>query len=295
MIKKNLTKKLFSLTMALLMIFSISVASTAATTIEDTYTQEGDSGVSTITLPGLYGDMLMIYYPSDMSEGNYPLITWGNGTFTNPTAYSELLTHVASYGFIIVCSYNSNQGTGILMENAADYMILQNSNPFSRFYNKVDIENIAAMGHSQGACGAVNVANSASYIDTVIPMSLVAEDTLDTLGVSCDVTQLTVPTFLTSGVNETVVMAPPYVTAGYYNDMLSNNPNQPVVKASLNFAMHNEMTDDYGNPERYFGYITAWLMYQLKGDTTAASAFVGSNPEISSNYSWLFVDINNIQ
>lgn len=287
------TKRIVSLVVALVMVLSLSISSIAATTIEDTYKVAGANSVSTTTVTGYNGDTLMIFYPTNMT-GEYPLITWGNGTFTNPTYYTDLLSHVASYGFIIVASYDSNQGTGELMVNAADYMIAENSNPNSMFYNKVDVENIAAMGHSQGACGAVNATVAASYIDTVIPMSLVSLATLSTLGVTCDVTKITVPTFLTCGTNETWAMAPPFVMNGFYNDMIRNNSKQPVVKASLDWSMHNDMQDS-GSPDRYKGYITAWLMYQLKGDTTAAGAFAGRNPELPTNSSWSNVAINNIK
>lgn len=293
MVRGIKVKKIVSIILVISMVMALSLATFAATTIEDIYKVAGSNSVTTTTETGYNNDTLMIYYPTNL-DGNYPLITWGNGTWANPTQYSELLTHIASYGFIIVCSYDSDQGTGELMKNAADYMIEENDDPNSMFYNKIDTDNIAAMGHSQGACGAVNVATSASYIDTVIPMSLVSESTLDSLGVSCDVTQITVPTLLTDGENETSIMAPPYVTAGYYYSMITNNIFQPVVKASLTGAGHNEMMNFYGNPERYFGYITAWLLFQLKGDTTARAAFAGNNPEILNNSNWIYVDINNI-
>ncbi len=31
------------------------------------------------------------------------------------------------------------------------------------------------------------------------------------------------------------------------------------------------------------GYMTAWFMWQLQGDTEAANAFIGENPEIMNN------------
>lgn len=293
MVKKNVVKRILSLTLAAIMVMSLSMTAIAATTIEDTYEVAGSYSVSTTTVTGYNNDTLVIYYPTNLT-GDYPLITWGNGTWTHPSNYSELLSHVASYGFIIVASYDSDQGTGELMVNAADYMIAENNNPNSMFYNKIDTYNIGAMGHSQGACGAVNAATSASYIDTVIPMSLVSQATLSTLGVSCDVTNITVPTLLTCGVNETWIMCPPFVMNDYYYDMINNNSNQPVVKAALDWSMHNDMQDS-GNPDRYKGYITAWLMFQLKGDTTAAGAFAGSSPELPTNSSWSYVRINNIQ
>lgn len=70
---------------------------------------------------------------------------------------------------------------------------------------------------------------------------------------------------------------------------------QPVAMAALTNAGHNESTDDYGNPERFFGYITAWFLYQLKGDETADGAFTGSGPEIAANDNWSDVAISGIK
>ena len=41
-----------------------------------------------------------------------------------------------------------------------------------------------------------------------------------------------------------------------------------------------------GNPGGELGYATAWLAYQLLGDTTAAAAFTGAHPELVSNSNW---------
>jgi hypothetical protein len=34
------------------------------------------------------------------------------------------------------------------------------------------------------------------------------------------------------------------------------------------------------------GYATAWLAYQLRADATAAAAFTGPHPELTSNPNW---------
>ena len=40
------------------------------------------------------------------------------------------------------------------------------------------------------------------------------------------------------------------------------------------------------------GYVTAWFMYWLKGDTEAGKAFWGDNAEILSNANWQDVNKN---
>ena len=40
------------------------------------------------------------------------------------------------------------------------------------------------------------------------------------------------------------------------------------------------------------GYMTAWMLYQLKGDQEAAKAFVGSDAEILTNSNWQDIEKN---
>jgi len=45
---------------------------------------------------------------------------------------------------------------------------------------------------------------------------------------------------------------------------------------------------DGGQPQGFLGYTTAWLMYQLRGDTTAEGAFFDptARPELVANTNW---------
>lgn len=289
------TRRLLSMALGVLMIFSLTVTAMGASTIETKYAAAGSFAVTTTTATGIDNDTLVIYHPTNMT-GSHPIITWGNGTFTNPTQYSKILSHISSYGFVIVCSYGSNQGKGTTMINAAQYMINENDNSSSKFYNKLDVNKIAAMGHSQGACGAVNVSTDPSFgsrIKTVVPISLVRPDTLRSLGVSCDVTKIgNKPTFLSCGTLELDSYASPKTVKTYYYDKMAA-ANLPVMMAARRYSGHNEIMD-YDSPERFKGYLTAWLMYQLKDDTYARGAFAGATPEIKTNTSWSNVAINNL-
>lgn len=285
MLKGNLTlKRLLSLTVVLIIVFSFSMTTIAASTIETYYAQTGPYSVSTITVTGLYNDTLVIYYPTNMTS-NHPIVTWGNGTYTNPTMYSVLLRHVASYGFVVVCSYGSNQGTGTKMINAAQYMVNRNGTSSSIFYNKLDVSNIGSMGHSQGACGAVNAATNSSLVKTCLSLSLVSQERLRSLGCSCDVTRLgNKPTLLFSGQYEGIY-ATIDVTQNYYNRMVARYI--PSAMAVLRNSGHNECMNS-GDPSRFKGYVAAWLLYQLKGNSYARRAFAGTNPEIKTNTNWIY-------
>jgi hypothetical protein len=61
-----------------------------------------------------------------------------------------------------------------------------------------------------------------------------------------------------------------------------------ILTSDGKLADHTSIQDtaDGGNPGGFFGYATAWLEYQLRGDATAAGAFTGPHPELLSNINW---------
>mgnify|MGYP003693599825 CR=1 FL=1 len=56
-----------------------------------------------------------------------------------------------------------------------------------------------------------------------------------------------------------------------------------AAKAAQKSAGHNEIQNA---STRLKGYVTAWMLYTLRGDTSARAAFVGSPPEINTNTAW---------
>lgn len=291
-------KRYLCFLLTILLIFNLTAVSTYAqgseNEIETTYGSSGKYEVATQTIAGLYYDSLMVYYPKYMTGEKFPLVIWGNGTFTNPTKYSKILTHLASQGYIIVCSWGDNQGNGVKMVNSGQAMLNYNNYFYSPFYQKIDISKIAVIGHSQGACGAVNTAISSIYgtrVKTIVLLSLVSKTNLSYLGCSCDVSAISnKPTLLLCGDSEDDGFATIPITKEYFQRM--SEKGVPVVMAALSNSGHNEITDEYGNPERYYGYLTAWLNWQLKGDELCRKAFTGDDAEIVKNSKWLNVNAN---
>jgi hypothetical protein len=110
-----------------------------------------------------------IYRPVNWAEGEkFPLITWGNGTCAQPEGYGTLLRFVASHGFIIVAANSRWVGEATRpMTKALDFMLAENADPESPYYQRIDPEKIGAMGHSQGS-GATATAASDARVKAVI-------------------------------------------------------------------------------------------------------------------------------
>jgi len=281
------------------------VASPAATSraqfpVDAAYSKPGPYAVTTGTVTAGPSDVIYrLYRPADYAALGFksPIVTWGNGTNAAPATYSTLLGHLASYGLTVIASTLANTGSGKQIDAAARYLIAQDATPHSVFDGNLDTSHVAAAGHSQGAGGATRAAtNDPALITTLMTFSLpntewVAPNPDCPTRQDCmfNPAQLTQPVFFisTHGLEDLVIASPETETAFY---------NSTTVQAALGIiqnsggapADHDSIQNvaDGGNPQGELGYATAWLAYQLRGDSLASTAFTGPHPELTSNPNW---------
>lgn len=257
------------------------------------------------------GNKYDLYYPTTLGAGGFkhPILTWGNGSFGKPSQVAYLLNHMASWGFVVIASEDPMTGSGQTILDAAKFLVSANSNSASIFFNKLDVSEIGAFGHSQGAGGAINaLIKSGGLIKTVIPIELPAQiwcafpPCLDTSSLT------TGSVFFIDGSLDIPISPPtqPPGTTGeqsieaYYNAV----PNSAAkIKGTLIGPSHNDVT---GQPDcktavqpcvngvyGYLGYPTAWMMYQLQNDNYAHGAFTSGTGEMFSQpLNWELVASN---
>jgi len=229
-----------------------------------------------------------LYYPEDYAALGFksPIVTWGNGTWATPPYYSTLLGHLASYGFSVIGATSRETGSGVEIGDAAHYLVTQAGTAGSAFYGNLDVTRVAAAGHSQGAGGATLAAlNNPALIKTLMTFSLPITYWLN----GPSIAQLTRPAFLSSthGIFDSVI-APPVIERIFYETLTVPAALGIILDSDGKRADHASIEDTAygGNPGGELGYATAWLAYQLLGDTTAAAAFTGAHPELVSNSNW---------
>lgn len=115
------------------------------------------------------------YDPNGISvlPGKHPLVVFGHGQYsagypTNYLGMSKLMEHLASWGYICISvnldvlqggwsAYDSGiPQRGELMLHAIEFMLEQNADDGSIFYDKIDVDKIALIGHSRGGGGAIS-------------------------------------------------------------------------------------------------------------------------------------------
>ncbi len=251
-----------------------------------------------------------VWYPKELKDGNkkYPLVVMANGTGIKASQYKEVFTHLASWGFIVIGNEDENSRSGKSSSESLDFILQKNAESGHLFYNKVDTDNIGIAGHSQGGIGAMNAvteqSNGTNYkaiwaasATSRYHADVMNKDTNDSW--TCYPSKLNIPCFIVAGTGnfdagnmntytETVSgeEAQGICPLWWLNEIYDTIPSDTKIIA-------RRKDKDHGDMLRYAdGYMTAWFMYQLKGETSA-NFFGGDNVEILSNKNWQDIKIEN--
>lgn len=251
-----------------------------------------------------------VWYPSDLEEGSekYPVVFWANGTGGHASKEEPFLKHLASWGFIVVGNEDENTRTGASIDSGIDYIITLNEDKESMFYQKINTDSFGAGGHSQGGPAVFNAATKQKHGDMLKALYTVSATSsyhTPILGADWeyDLSTISVPVFMAAG-------------SGYWDagnctrkEQIPDDKNGlaqgicPLWSMEENYNAIPDTTQkiyaiktdvDHGDSYKQFdGYMTAWFMYQLKGDKEAGEAFAVGG-ELSNNS--LYQDVkSNIQ
>jgi predicted dienelactone hydrolase len=199
------------------------------------------------------------------------VITWGNGTGSNPSLYKVLLNHLASHGFVVIAS-NSPQvamGDPPPMIVGVTWVLEQNDDPTSVMYQRIDTTHIGATGHSQGGF-ATTAAGADAHITTIAPLS----------GATAQ-RNLHGPAMLFCGGMDTTVPCSTVMSA------YTGINNQPVMLAEYLAADHVSWVTFRGTtPSPVEATVTAWMRVHLMGDTALRSRFYGASCGLCQDTAW---------
>jgi hypothetical protein len=139
-------------------------ADTGPYTVDTLSVDLADAGLSGAASPTTF----TIYYPSPL-EANcpHPIAAWGNGTgVTGQQTYAFFNQNVASWGIVVIASDNSEVDSSPYLSAGIDYLVAQNSNPSSMFYNKLSTK-AGVAGHSQGGIAATAATTNPNVVSEV--------------------------------------------------------------------------------------------------------------------------------
>lgn len=259
----------------------------------DAATPAGDSGgtfppVSDVSVKGPYTSKTIngtgpdgnytIFHPAELAPNGVlnPILSWGNGGATTPVDYPQL-PHFASHGFVVVAS-NDPLVNGQEVRAGTDWIVKQNEVSSSPFYKKLDVKRVAGIGYSNGGLAQLEAADDPRYLTIVI---------ISGANVSEDSRTTNMPKVRT-----------PMAYLCTADDSSQGNcaadfavVKQPAFFGVMNGTGHIDVTTFLGigvdaTIKRVATASTAWLRWQVMGDTSYKSWFVGSDCKLCKDSAW---------
>ncbi len=215
-----------------------------------------------------------LFHPEEFApeEAPNPIIVWGNGGGTSPDWYT-MLPHLATHGFVVIAP-NNTIVTGPELRAAVEWLIEQNEDSSSDFYNKLDPEKVGAMGYSNGSLAVYAMLEDPDRPELV--------------------TTVHVSGGIWVGQPHDAILLEPGPTA-YFCDGADTKDNcdsdYDVVEVPV---FYGTLLDDAVHisipfppySERVAGAATAWFRWHLMGQDHLESAFVGEDCELCQDPNW---------
>ena len=257
-------------------------------TIEDHFLKMGLYKVARtdIDYSGKEEEVYAIWYPENIGEldRKFPLIIVNGGKGEKASLCESLFEHLASWGFIVAgmeqdLSWEASEA-GMILKRMRQLHTVQECEYLSAnpFYEKVDLERIGIYGHAQGGAGSINSIaggeNGAMYKAAFIS-SPAEPERVHFPEWEHDLSSISIPIVLCAGTD--TAEKEQNCSLGKMRFMYDQIPSRIKVMMCRHENSHDEML--YAAD----GYMTAFFMWQLQDDQSAAGAFTGENAEILRN------------
>ncbi len=257
-----------------------------------------------------------IYRPRDLSAfgptNRLPIVAWANGACRNNSGeYRNFLGEIASHGFLVIAIgpaanslvIGSGEGGGGTQSSqlieAIDWAIAQNAEAGSEYQGRIATDRIAVMGHSCGGVQALDVSKDPRITTTVLWNSGVLGQPRQAPGGGAPSAGGGAPGGAGSAMAAVTkerlseLHAPVAYFVGGESDIAYANAvddferinHVPIVFGSQDVG-HYPATflQPYGGA--WGTAAVAWLKWHLKGDETAARAFIGDNCGLCADPAW---------
>ena len=239
-----------------------------------------------------------VFVPQDLApfgkKNLLPVLVWGNGACTDsPWEHFKFLNEIASHGYIVVATgyipmkeepYHGPMSTTQQQIESIDWVIAQNADPASPYYQKIDVKKICAAGMS---CGGLQTLYNCA--DPRISLLMICNSGL--FKVENEMTAVGgMPMPKKSKLNEihTPII---YILGGkediaYENGMDDFHLISHVPACATNFPVGHGGTYRQPHGGEFSVVALAWLDWQLKGDKKAAKMFKGNKCGLSKRDGW---------
>lgn len=262
--------------------------------LEQKYSQLGKYEVSSFDDPSENETIKKVrfWYPSELTSNDekYPVIVVVNASGTPAFKYEPWFKRLASWGFIVVGNEDPQAGTGETTSIMLDYLLELPQD--HKLNGRLDTDNIGIVGFSQGGAGAlaaVTMYDNGTAYKAIFTGSAAYPFLAGNMGWKYDISKIKIPYFMAAGTGATDDKGVADITKEYAGvaplaSLIENyetiSDDVFKVRARATGAEHEDML------ARSDGYMTAWMLWQLRGDEEAATVFNGKAAEILHNNNW---------
>ena len=247
--------------------------------VEQKYHENGPYHVTVHSIDGIH-----MFLPDTVHKAPLPTVVMVNGTGLKALHYRPVFEHLASWGFVVIGNDDSNAWNGRSALVSLDKAIFQNSIVSSPLYQRIDLDRIGVVGHSQGAMGAINAATEDDRFKVLYAASCPQKSLAKKLGWSYSMKTISIPTMLVAGTGWIDRHISPLDSLLLLAEELPDTT--PMLLGRLKGVEHRYVLHE-GD-----AYMTAWLRHFLANDADAAAALASDNPEILNNPRWQNVNIH---
>ena len=239
-----------------------------------------------------------IFVPQDLTpfsaQKPLPVLVWGNGACSNsPWEHMNFLNEIASQGYIVLATgiipmidewYRGPMSRTEQQIESMDWIIAQNADPASPYYNKIDVKNICVAGMS---CGGLQTLFNCA--DPRIKALMICNSGLfNQQNASQAVGGMPMPPKEKLKEIHTPII---YILGGetdiaYENGMDDFHRIDHVPAVATNFPVGHGGTYREPHGGEFTVVALAWLDWQLKGSQEAKKMFVGKDCGISKRDKW---------
>lgn len=246
----------------------------------------------------------VVYRPADlaaMGSRKLGVVAWGNGACSEDGARRRFhLAEIASHGYLVLALGRIYSGPGAPppdqrpppdappsgrtlpadLTDAITWALAENERPGSPYQGRIDPALVALSGFSCGGLQAISVAGDPRVKTMVLHNTGVMIEPSDVPGMDVGKEAL-------DALHTPVI----YIMGGepdiaYGNGMDDFQRIQDVPVAVANLPVGHEGTFDEPNGGAAARVATAWLEWQLRGDSTAARQFIGPDCGLCGKDGW---------
>ncbi len=234
-----------------------------------------------------------------LGKRKMPLYIFGNGACSEDAASSrQHLLEVASHGYLAIAPGGIYSGPGIAMTvesiakhnsrtvhtqlgEAIDWAIAENERRGSPLFGRLDTSRIAVSGYSCGGIQALKYAGDPRVTTLVIMNSGILDAKTPQMGeMRADkdlLGKINVPTLYVLGGPSDIA---------YPNGMDDFARLTVIPSAVINIDVGHKGTYGAPNGGAAAQAVVAWLDWQLRGDKTASTLFVGKDCKLCTDKTW---------